>query len=747
MYRLFSPCFKIFLLFIIINLNSYSQQTNEVKGVMITGAPGITVSISVLQKLSDALPAPTRIKIRSEQDIERHLKNLPSSPAVSSYPSSAVSLFGQETTQTIHSNFQAISLSESGSVPPDCMGDISETQVCIASNGRLKFYAKPSACNGPLTTSTTSGAASLGSPQFSIDMNVFFNSIRNNEETTDPEVRYDRLTKRWFIIAINVASISNRMMIAVSSTSDVTASTSFTFYFFRHDEGTATGDFDYQLFGDFPMFGLDKNALYIGALIFNTAGDYEGSSCYVIKKTSVLSGGPLVFTAFRRVGNSGTGIFAPNPAFNDDPQATRGYYVGVDAANFGILNYVIINDPGGTATSSTGSLTVPATSNPIEQVAKGSTKPLDAGDDRLLKAQMMKNKITGNSSIWTAQNIAVTAAGVASSGSTDLRNAMRWYELNVNATNLTLKQSGTWYDNTASSPLGYWMGSIAASGQGHAITGASAAGTNKTANVVIAGRYNGQTAGQVSNTVFATAYNNAYNVEKDDKQRWGDYSQTVIDPSDNMTIWTFQEYANADNSWGERATQFKAPPPATPLSLSPIICNGAQSSEVMLTGQSISNSGFFDPGTDDGGPGYSKHLSITSTGNITVSNIVFDSPTQLRFILDFASAQPGTQQTLTITNPDCQIVTFDYNIPASCDSPAVIKDIYVFPNPATGSIKIRLAATGGQIRLLDVTGKLLTEQAASSTFITIPAARFAKGVYIIEYINGSTKRHEKVLVE
>jgi hypothetical protein len=738
--------FIIFFLSIIFIATGYGQ-TNEIKGVTATGSTGVTISIGELQKLSDATPLPSRAKIRSEQEVERHLKNHPSSSAVATYPTSGISLLDLETTQTVHSNFQAISLSESGSVPPDCMGDVSETQVCIASNGRIKFYAKPSVCDVPLNTSIANGSASLGAPQFNIDMNVFFNAVRNNEETTDPEVRYDRITKRWFIIAINVANISNRMMIAVSNTADITAISAFTFYYFKHDEGTSPGDFDYQLFGDFPMFGLDKNALYIGALIFNTNGSYEGSSCYVIKKSSVISGGPLVFTAFRRVGSSGSGIFGPNPAYNDDPQATRGYYVGVNAGNYGILNYVIINDPGGTATTSTGSITVPTTSGPIEQVAKGSTNPLDGGDDRLLKVQMMKNKITGNNTIWTAHNVAVTVAGTANASGSNLRNAVRWYELNVNTSSLTLKQSGTWFDNTASNPMGYWMGSIAGSGQGHALAGASAAGTNKAANVVVAGRYNGQAAGQLSNTVFATNFNETYNVERDNKQRWGDYSQTVVDPSDNMTIWTFQEYTNATNSWGERATQFKAPPPATPIALTPVICNASHKSEVILTGQSAGNSGFFDPGSDEGGPGFSKHLRLTSTGNVSLSNIVFESPTQLRFTVDFLFAQPGSQQTLTITNPDCQSVTFNYTLPTGCDGQTVVRPIYVFPNPAKGSIKIRLANPGGVVRLLDVTGKLISVQNVTSTFMSIPAARLAKAIYIIEYINGSTKAHEKVLLE
>jgi hypothetical protein len=495
----------------------------EIKGVIATGSTGITIGMEELQRISDLTPVRTKLHVQEEFKHRRRLQNDPASPLVPGFPNGGYSVNDAGTTQTIHSNFLGISLDESHAVPPDCMGDVSETQVCIAANGRLKFYAKPTICDAPLTTATGVGSGTLGNPQFSIDLDVFFASVRANSGTTDPHVHYDRLTGRWFVVAINTATKSNRMMIAVSNNNVINNTASFTFYYFTHDQGTVSGGFDYQKFGDFPMMGLDNNALYIGALIFDAAtSTFEGSSCYVIKKTSILSGGPLTFTAFRRIGSSSSGIYAPFPAFNDDPQATKGYFVGANSANYGVLSYIIISDPGGNPTSTTGTISVPATSGPINQVAKGSNKPLDAGDDRMLNVQLMKNKLTGLNSIWTAQNIAVNASGVGSSDGNSLRNAVRWYELNAGSSSLTLKQSGTWYDMTATGANGYWMGTIAGSGQGHALAGASVAGPNKTPNVIIAGRYNGQTPGELTIPVFPTTSTATYNAETGDEQRWGD---------------------------------------------------------------------------------------------------------------------------------------------------------------------------------------------------------------------------------
>src|SRR5258708_7658987 len=102
--------------------------------------------------------------------------------------------------------------------------------------------------------------------------------------------------------------------------------------------------------------------------------------------------------------------------------------------------------------------------------------------------------------------------------------------------------------------------------------------------------------------------------ETDPLHRWGDFSQMVIDPNDDMTMWTFQEYCNANNSWGVRAVQLKAPAPATPATISPTSLMVGQSSDLIITGTSSSGSEFFDPGSDPGGPGYPNHISAAVNG-------------------------------------------------------------------------------------------------------------------------------------
>ena len=45
--------------------------------------------------------------------------------------------------------------------------------------------------------------------------------------------------------------------------------------------------------------------------------------------------------------------------------------------------------------------------------------------------------------------------------------------------------------------------------------------------------------------------------------RWGDYSTTVVDPTDENIFWTFQQYANGSASWSTRITEIIVPEPTS----------------------------------------------------------------------------------------------------------------------------------------------------------------------------------------
>jgi hypothetical protein len=141
----------------------------------------------------------------------------------------------------------------------------------------------------------------------------------------------------------------------------------------------------------------------------------------------------------------------------------------------------------------------------------------------------------------------------------------------------------------------------------------------------------------------------SYNVGSDNPQRWGDFSFTSVDPNDNMTMWTVQEYCNGLNSWGVRVIQLEAPLPATPTNCVPAAVPIGQSNVmVTVSGAAINGAGFYDPGV-----GFSNHLSATiDGGGVSVRQITFVDATHLMLVLDVATNATANPRTIIVTNPD-----------------------------------------------------------------------------------------------
>jgi hypothetical protein len=623
----------------------------DTAGVPWIGQPGVTEAVDQImaREIQNAKGAQragvweTHPRLSPGQVLQRNppTPGMPKPPAVAPPP-----VFPQPfLPQTLGTSFLGAQLSEAGFIPPDSMGAVGPSQVLVIVNGRIKVFDK---------------SGNLGALNATTD--TFFNSVRS-AGTSDPHARYDRLTQRWFITMIDVAA-DNRVLIAVSSGPTITGTASFTFFQFQHDLVGTTPNPDTGGFADYDTLGVDRFALYIGVNVFNAAGTaLLGTTGFVVNKSNLFSA-TLTVTPFRQIGaagGTGAGPWTPQGVENDDPTATEGYFIGVDNQSFGLLVLRRISNPGGTPSISGNlNLSVPATAFPISQVHKGETgnKNLDALDDRLFAASIRKNKVTGTSSLWTAHNIQVNSSGAASSSGG--RNGSRWYEIGNLTGTPSLIQSGTLFDSASSNPRGFWIPSVAASGQGHMALGCSYASVNDFAGVATAGRLRTDSAGSIQGATLAVVSSTAYNLsETPNPHRWGDFSQVVVDPTDDMTLWTFQEYCNAANSWGVRAIQLRAPPPATPASASPAsLPQGQSATDVVITGTSVSGSEFFDPGADAGGPGFANRLAaVVNGGGITVNSVTFSSPTSITVNLTVLPSAATGARTITVTNPDGQTAT------------------------------------------------------------------------------------------
>ena len=702
----------------------------EIQGETWAGAPGITETVDEImtrEARAPKVPAGTLIERPEPRYPDRRgLPDNPAAPAVSRWPPRAgvgTSLVPYNPQSVGPANFLAVDLSMSGFIPPDSMGAVGPSQILAIANGRIRVFSKGGAL-GALDTST----------------DVFFASVRS-ALPSDPHIRYDRLTQRWFVVMIDVASSSNRVLLAVSSGPTITGTSSFSFYQFQMDAVGATPNSDTGGFADYPTLGVDRNALNIGVSVFNSAGTaLIGTTVYVINKASLLIG-TLTLTAFRQIGavnGTGPGIFTAQGVDNDDPASTEGYFVGVDNQVFSTLGIRRVINPGGVPSLSANmALTVPTTTFPLDVPHPGGIgNSLDAIDDRLFAAAIHRNKVAGTSSLWTAHNIQVNSSGVgSSSGGMD---GSRWYEIANMTSTPTLVQSGTLYD-ASGTPLYYWMPSVAASGQGHMALGCSRANLTTSAGVAVAGRLRPDAAGTTQAPTIAQAGSGSYTLGKTLPRRWGDFSQTVVDPTDDQTMWTFQEYVSANNVWAVQAVQLKAPAPAVPASCSPAsVSPGWTNVNVVVTGTSTSGTEFFDPGPDTGGPGFPNHLgaSVGGTG-VTVNSVTFTDPTHFTMNLTVAAGATSGLRSVTVTNPDGQTAASATGILAiggTCPATPVITAPTGVAPGATGQVASAVAHAGSSYFWSITNGSITAGQ--NTNQITFTAG--ASGIVVLSVVETSS---------
>ena len=668
--------------------NILFAQNKEIHGFTVTGIKGIRRSVKevMIYEAAHPLSPNFRATLRPELHGPRPQRQDPQSKAVSksglllNSPVMNIPTSITSSTQAIHSNFLSIWGSynnvagrESPYTPPDNMGDVGTTQIIATANTRMKVFNKVGVTATPLSTPTGSSTTTLPAV-VNADLNTFFsNAALGISGISDPHVRFDRLTQRWFVVAIDVTHTKNNYCcIAVSDGPTISSNSDFTIYYFNV---SGTGGSSIEFF-DYPTLGVDKNALYIGGNLFKAGKTFSGCTMWVVNKADILSGTLTVTSFTQSVTN--TDMYTPQGVHNDDPAANNGYFIGASQTVYSRLVLKSVSFSGANPTLSNDiDLSTQTTYSPMTTPSQGGIA-LDGDDRRLVAAMIKQNKITHASNLWVAQGSLMDIAGIGGSGGD--RDGAVWFEIGNLASSPAILQSASLCDTsgTGTSIVHYTYPSIAESGQGHNIMGFTSVGASKYAQAGVAGRYRTNAPGVFNAPLDITNTTSTYNVSAN---RWGDFTQTVVDPSDDMTMWTFTEYVPANDAWGVRAAQLKAPPPATPALVSAPACG---TTDITINGISTDNSEFFDPGDDTGGPGFNRlQVSISGPGLMQVNNVVFVNPTQMTASVSAPPTTPAGTYTLTVTNPDGQSSSTTFLFSGGCPSESCTA--FAIPSSLTGT--------------------------------------------------------------
>ena len=532
--------------------------------------------------------------------------------------------------QQIGAGFDTLNSDDSAFIPPDTMGAVGPNHFVELINGDMAVYTKTGT---RLSLVTQDSFFTVMSGGITYPQNGSF----------DPRIIYDRRSGHWFASSLETGSdannpSNNQVLLAVSRTSDPT----FTWDKYVIFIGEP------NVFSDFDTLGADDNGVYFGVTIFPSSNPSTFGKIAATPKASLIAASPFLGTV-TFVSNITDMSSTPQAATNHDSVAANApaWFVSSSATTFGGVSYRTVTWSGlGVPTLAAASTTVttPTYGPPPAAPANGSIHNIDNGDDRILMA-MIRNK-----QLWTCRNVGVNSSGTGSISSAD-RTACEWLELDVSTSSAKLTQSGRVFDPApaVNSPRSYYYPAIMVNGQGHAALAFSGSSANEFVGAFTCGRLATDPVGTMESIGTLKVGQASYEaLDNNNINRWGDYSFSSLDPNDDMTIWTIQEYASnvSQNAWGTWTTPLLSP--------APMLNNPNTGALIGTTGVNLALSGtnFYDPGA-----GFNR-LSVTLSGNF-ISNykVTFNSPTSVNVTFDISNAATTGPRDITLTNPDGQSVT------------------------------------------------------------------------------------------
>src|SRR5262249_50388214 len=308
-------------------------------------------------------------------------------------------------------------------------------------------------------------------------------------------------------------------------------------------------------------------AYHLSVNLFNPS--YVGVRVFALDRGSMLSGGPTNAIAFTipvaampstfsgpipasfRTGNpppAGRDEFslAIESPFNGGEVLTTvyGWYFHVDFVNPGNSTFGVGSNHTANSLITVNPFVDAFTDTTYDLVPQqGTSQHLDTLGDRIMTPVVYQNR-NGTESLWADSTVILNYPN----GPT----AVRWYQFDVTGGTFpgTPVQQQDW--SNANDGLWRWMPSIAVDESGNTVIGYSTSNTTIFPSIRYAGRLDSDPPGnfaQGEGIMFAGVS------AQTTGPRWGDYTRTDVDPSDGMSFWHVNQYAQSGD-WHTRIGKF-----------------------------------------------------------------------------------------------------------------------------------------------------------------------------------------------
>jgi hypothetical protein len=420
--------------------------------------------------------------------------------------------------QTIIRNFSGVSLGDTtglgtGATPPDTMGAAGTNQFVEFINGAFAVYNKAGVRQSLISDITFWENAGISSSTITAGL-------------TDTRVIYDAGSGRWFATELTLDNTGNQVLVARSDTSN--PSGTWKALHFTGSSGAA----------DFDTLGVDAIGVYIGVNDFDSGGNFTGVSFFSIPKSDLIASTPTLanMTRFDNLndltyGSSLQGVSNPTNG------PGHGVIIAIDDAAYKFIDRTTVSNSGAAGATLSSRVRISNTYDAFPNPAvQPSGQTVDAGDDRFSAAVRQSG-----SNIFMANTVL--------QGSHD---AVHW--LVLKESNNAILGEGV----ISNASFDFFYPSIAANSKGQFLLAFNRSGSATPAgDISIYGAV-----GSVSNTTVTmgspfpiqTGSVSDFAVGAGPPYRWGDYSTTMVDPTDDNLFWTIQEISASSTSWGTQIT-------------------------------------------------------------------------------------------------------------------------------------------------------------------------------------------------